>query len=128
MKGQFLPVEFILTFGLGLIAATGLIIAFDSFSTGVYESSEAAQANAVISEVLTNVNSLRPVEGDAVKRFSLPDRLGNRDYTVAFDDGIVVSVGGSVYREPLSGGSFSGSGSGDVILRKSNDEYVLVDS
>lgn len=129
MKGQYLALESVLTFGLGLMAAVGIIATFDSYSSGIYDTSEKVEANIVAEKVLNNVNSLRPVEGDAYREVNLPEDISNRDYTVLFGENLTVNVEGERYvsRIPMEE-NFEGSGSGQVRIYRTNNGFELVDT
>lgn len=129
MKGQYLALESVLTFGLGLIAAVGIIGAFDSYSRGIYDTSEKVEADIVAERVLDNVNSLRAVEGDAYREVNLPEDISNRDYTILFGDNLTVNVDGDRYvsQIPMEE-NFEGSGSGQVRIYRTNNGFELVDT
>ncbi|MFP4038189.1 MAG: hypothetical protein ACLFTA_00195 [Candidatus Nanohaloarchaea archaeon] len=129
MKAQYLAVESVLTFGLGLMAAIGIITTFDSYSNGVYDTSEKVEARMVSEEVIDNVNSLRPVQGEAYRDLELPEDISNRDYRVVLGENITVEVGEESYetRMPLNE-NFEGSGSGEVRLYREPDGFELVDA
>lgn len=129
MKGQYLALESVLTFGLGLMAAVGIIGAFDSYSRGVYDTSEKVEADIIAERVLNNVNSLRPVEGEAYREVNLPEDISNRDYTVLFGQNLTIDVEGEEYvsRIPMEE-NFEGSGSGQVRIYRTNNGFELVDT
>ena len=129
MKGQYLALESVLTFGLGLMAAVGIIGAFDSYSRGVYDTSEKVEADIIAERVLNNVNSLRPVEGEAYREVNLPEDISNRDYTILFGQNLTIDVEGEEYvsRIPMEE-NFEGSGSGQVRIYRTNNGFELVDT
>lgn len=129
MKGQYLALESVLTFGLGLMAAVGIIGAFDSYSRGVYDTSEKVEADIIAERVLNNVNSLRPVEGEAYREVNLPEDISNRDYTVLFGQNLTIDVEGEEYvsRIPMEE-NFEGSGSGQVRIYRTKNGFELVDT
>jgi hypothetical protein len=129
VKGQYLALESVLTFGLGLMAAVGIIGAFDSYSRGVYDTSEKVEADIIAERVLNNVNSLRPVEGEAYREVNLPEDISNRDYTVLFGQNLTIDVEGEEYvsRIPMEE-NFEGSGSGQVRIYRTNNGFELVDT
>ena len=129
MKGQYLALESVLTFGLGLMAAVGIIGAFDSYSSGIYDTSEKVEADIISERILNNVNSLRPVEGEAYRQVNLPEDISNRDYTILFGENLTVNVDGNKYvsRVPMEE-NFEGSGSGQVRIYKRNNGFELVDT
>lgn len=129
MKGQYLALESVLTFGLGLIAAVGIIGVFDTYSAGIYDTSEQVEAEIVSERVLNDLNAMRPVTGEMYREVSLPEDISNRDYTVIFEDDLIVEVRGNEYRSQLPGNeSFSGSGSGDIRIYKNSTGFEMVDT
>lgn len=128
MKGQYLAVESVLTFGLGLMAAIGIISVFDTYSAGIYDTSETVEAKIVQEQVLDKMNTLRPVKGEAYVDIDLPDRVANRDYQVAGNGSLVVSVEGEDYSMIIPvNDSLQGSGSGDIRLYKTSNGFEITD-
>lgn len=128
MKGQYIAIETVLTFALGLVAAVGIISIFDSYSSDVYDTSERVEANIVQEEILKNVNTLRPVRGEGHIEFDLPEKISNRDYQVVADDRIYVEVGSSEYSTKIPvEDDIEGSASGEVRLEKTQSGFELVD-
>jgi len=129
VKGQYLALESVLTFGLGLIAAVGIIGVFDTYSAGIYDTSEKVEAEIVSEKVLNNLNAMDPVDGEIYRELSLPEDISNRDYTLILEDELVVEVGGSEYRSQLPANqSFRGTGSGDVRIYKNSTGFEMVDT
>lgn len=127
MKGQYIAIETVLTFALGLIAAVGIISVFDSYSSDVYDASERVEANIVQEEVLKNMNTLRPVKGEGYIEFDLPEKISNRDYQVVADDRIYVEIGDSEYSTKIPvEDNIEGSASGEVRLEKTQNGFELV--
>ena len=126
MKGQYLAVESVLTFGLGLMAAVGIISVFDTYSAGIYDTSETVEAKIVQERVLDKMNALRPVKGEAYVDIDLPDRIANRNYQVAGNGSLVVSVEGDSHEAliPLND-TLQGSGSGDIRLYKTSNGFEI---
>lgn len=128
MKGQYLAVESVFTFGLGLLLAIGIIGAFETYSSGFYEASEEVQANMIQNKVLESFNKLRLVDGSASINVDLPDSIGNRDYRVEASDTVAVISGSTTYEKELAiDGSVSGSGSGEIRIIKSGNSYEISD-
>jgi len=121
-----MAVETVLTFGLGLIAAVGIISVFDSYSSGVYDTAEETEARIVQEQVLDGMNSLRPVEGEAYKELSLPDKISNRNYQVVGEGELIVNVDGTEYSANIPvQDSITGSASGDIRLSKTSQGFEL---
>jgi len=126
VKGQYLAVESVLTFGLGLMAAVGIISIFDTYSAGVYDTSETVEAKIVQERVLDKMNTLRPVKGEAYVDLDLPDRIANRDYQVVGDGSLIVSVAGEDHKALIPvNDSLQGSGSGDIRLYKTSSGFEI---
>jgi len=128
MKGQYLAVESVLTFGLGIMAAVGIISIMDSYSSGIYDTSENLEAKMVQQEILDNMNKLRPVEGEAHVDIELSDELANSDYEVVADESLTIKVQGEDYKTKLPAqDQIEGSGSGDIRLSKNQQEFQISD-
>lgn len=128
MKGQYLAVESVLTFGLGIMAAVGVISIMDSYSSGIYDTSESLEAKMVQQEIVDNMNKLRPVEGEAHVDIELADGVANSDYEVVADESLIINVQGKDYqtRIPVQD-QLEGSGSGDIRLSKNHQEFQISD-
>ncbi|GEM_PF-6822147 len=122
-----MAVESVLTFGLGIIVATGIIGLFSNFSTNVFNTAEEAEAEAVKSEIKEAFNSLEVVSGTAHKDIDLPDTVSNSEYTILFSENeIMLETRTSEYTSKLPVTSeLTGSASGNVRLAKSEQGYEL---
>lgn len=122
-----MAVESVLTFGLGIIVATGIIGLFSNFSTNVFNTAEEAEAEAVKSEIKEAFNSLEVVSGTAHKDIDLPDTVSNSEYTILFSENeIRLETRTSEYTSKLPVTSeLTGSASGNVRLEKSEQGYEL---
>ncbi len=128
MKGQYLAVESVFTFGLGLLLAIGVIAGFETYSSGIYDASEEVQATMIQNRVLETFNVLQTVEGSAEIKMDLPETAGSRDYRIEASDDIVVITDTAEYERNLAvDGSVSGSGSGEIRIVKSGNNYELSD-
>ena len=128
MKGQYLAVESVLTFGLGIVLAIGVIGAFDIYSESIYQASEEAQASIIQNKVLEEFNTLRAVEGYAQVQMELPESAGNSDYYVEVGQDVTVVAENKEYEKSLPvEGPVSGSGSGSIRIVKSQGSYELSD-
>lgn len=120
MKGQYLAVESVLTFGLGLIAAIGIISVFSTYSDGIYATAEDVQAEIMMERVLNNMYSIRPVKGTASRDVDLSNDIAGSDYQLILNDGVIIDVNGERYRSDTPDSwQIQGSGSEDVVIRKS---------
>ncbi|MFB6193247.1 MAG: hypothetical protein ABEK00_03260 [Candidatus Nanohaloarchaea archaeon] len=134
MKGQFIAVEAVLSLGIGLIVAIGLLTAFTAFQSGVMNDVEESQINTVQSEIGTALISLsQPSVSSARKSLVLPDTIGDRSYQLDLDNGsLYVLVGGERYVtrfESLNATySFQGSASGgEVSVLKEDNKLIISD-
>ena len=132
MKGQYLAVETVFVFGLGLIAAIGVITLFNQFKIGVLDDAEPRQADLISSEIENAMRNLASTD-DASKnvngyyRLELPDRLAGNDYSIDVDsDEITVRVGSDSYSDRingLDGYTLTGTASGgDVTVFKQRNQ------
>jgi hypothetical protein len=134
LKGQYLAVETVFTFGLGLMVAIGVIALFHQYRMGVMDNAEADQAEMVSSQVLLALNALEEVDeggdmGGGRYEVDLPDTIAGKSYSIRLDDNLTVTVGSQDYRTGLngfSGYSFEGGVSGgDVTVFKEQDKFML---
>ena len=134
MKGQYLAVETVFTFGLGLIVAIGVITLFHQYRVGVMDGSQEEQAEMVSSQVLMALNSLKSVDepgssGSGSYSIDLPDNVAGKSYSIRMSDELVVKSGNSIYRTEIDGfngynmvGSVRG---GDITVFKEQDKFLL---
>jgi hypothetical protein len=133
LKGQYLAVETVFTFGLGLMVAIGVIALFHQYRIGVMDNAEADQVELISSQVLLALNALEEVDdssmGDGRYQIDLPDTIAGQSYSIQLRDGLTVTVGGQDYRTGLDGFTgyeFEGGVSGgDVTVFKEQDKFML---
>ncbi len=129
MKGQYLAVESVMTFGMGLVVAIGTISAFSGYKGEMMETARQQQVNAIESEVSAAVHALRPAESGN-KQVDLPETLGGSDYEIALNGGVKIFVNNQEYFTELSDlestYDFQGSASGgSVKVYKRGNQYTL---
>ncbi len=129
MKGQYIAVESVLTFGLGLILALGTITAFANYREGLLDTAREHQVNMVESELADAIYSLEGVDSGHIS-VDLPGNIANGDYRVVLSDGIIVAFPQRDFRTTLHGlenqYSFSGSvEGGPVKVYKNEDQFTL---
>lgn len=129
-KGQYLAVESVLTFGLGLIVAIGTVTLFTSYREQVVNSAAEKQVDVTESRLLQAVHTLENTDSGHVT-VDLPEKMGSQEYTmvmsekqfkVALPDGTehVTSL------EQFQGYRFSGTAEGgSVKVFKRGDEFTL---
>lgn len=134
MKGQFIAVEAVLSLGIGLVVALGLLTAFTSFQSSIMEDVEVSQVDAIQSEVGATLLALGDMDnGSAEVTLELPDSLGDKSYQVDMDNGsFFVLVGSNQYVKRFenlnSSYNFSGSADGgEVSILKEENKLVLSD-
>ena len=135
LKGQYLAVETVFVFGLGIMVAIGVIGIFNQFQSGVLDRAEPQHVELVSSKIETGVRSLSYADTDTAyssgyRQIDLPQRVAGRSYSIELDGGeIVLRVEDDTYRESFSGLNsydFSGSsGGGDVTVFKEGRQYTL---
>jgi hypothetical protein len=134
LKGQYLAVETVFTFGLGLMLAIGVITLFDQYKSEVLSSAEPEQAEMVQTELLLAMDSLKEADesgevGSGRYKVDLPDTLAGKSYFIRFDDGLLVEAGDESYSMNPNGftgydlqGSVEG---GDVTIFKQGNNFTL---
>lgn len=129
MKGQYLAIEGVLTFGMGVVIAIGTVSAFSGYKSDLMGTAVEQQADIVEAKVSDAVYALESAESGH-KRVDLPEQIGNSEYQVALDDGVKIFVNNRNYTTDFSGLSstyeFKGSVSGgSVKVFKSGNQYTL---
>ncbi len=129
MKGQYLAIESVMALGMGLVIAIGTVSIFTSYRDGVMETGEQRQVDIVESELTDAVYSLSSVDSGSTE-IELPGKIAGKDYTTAFQDGLVVKVGTYTYKTDLGdleySHSFRGSAEGgSVKIFKRGNEFTL---
>ncbi|MFB6099773.1 MAG: hypothetical protein ABEK16_00735 [Candidatus Nanohalobium sp.] len=134
MKGQYLAVETVFTFGLGLMLAVGVITLFNQYKAGLLSEVEPEQAEMVQSEVLVALNALREVDesgkvGEGRYSVDLPQTLAGSSYNLRLGSELVVGVNGRTYSMDVKG--FRGyrlkgaARGGDVTIFKRGKNITL---
>jgi hypothetical protein len=134
LKGQYLAVETVFTFGLGLIVAIGVIALFHQYRMGIMDDAEPDQVELVSSELLIAMNSLEELDedgkyGSGRYQLDLPDTIAGRSYSIRMGENLSIQVGGEEYRTELDsfqGYRFEGGVSGgDVTVFKDQNNFTL---
>lgn len=129
MKGQYLAVETVLTFGMGLMVAIGVISVFGSYKSDIVSETQDKQARMINSEIRTAVFTLEQADNGYI-RLDLPNTLGGDSYRIALDDGVKVLTYTRTYGQDFNNlreyYNFSGTvNGGDVRLYKRDDKFIL---
>ncbi|MFB6204623.1 MAG: hypothetical protein ABEJ75_03180 [Candidatus Nanohaloarchaea archaeon] len=134
-KGQYLAIETVFSFGLGLLLAIAVIAGFNQFRMGALETAEEAQVEAVQAKINDAVYSLASMEQESTGSIvvELPERVGGQSYQVSWEDGVLkIYVGGNTYRTSYdyldSTYSFDGSVDGGTVnVLKRKNKFLLRD-
>lgn len=133
MKGQYLAVETVFTFGLGLMVAIGVIVLFDEYRISVMDEAEPQQVDYIQAEVLNSLEALREIDesqkGSGNIKLDLPRTLAGKDYSIDMNRRLVINVQNRKYRSKLKGFQdyeFEGGASGgDITIFKNEDQYTM---
>ncbi|WEL23239.1 hypothetical protein [Candidatus Nanohalovita haloferacivicina] len=135
MKGQFIAVEAVMSLGIGLIVALGILTAFTAFQGSIMDDVERAQINSVESEIsvaLMQIGSTNVSYGEV--SLDLPETLGDRSYQLNFENGsLYILSSGEQYRSTFENLNntyrFTGSASGgEVSILKEGNNLIISDS
>lgn len=128
MKGQYLAVESVLTVGMGLSLAIGVVAVFGTYQDEVSQTTRDKEIKTVNYRMQNAIYELRNADSGSAE-IQLPERVGGVQYRVALDDGIRIITPEEDYTHSLNNldqmqlqGSASG---GEVILYKSENQYSL---
>lgn len=134
MKGQYLAVETVFTFGLGLMVAIGVITLFHEYRMGVMDDAEPDQVEMVASKIASGMNALKEVDetenGSGRYQVDLPETISGRSYSMRLDGSeLVLRVGREPYRKNLVGFSnydlIGGASGGDITVFKEKNQFEL---
>ncbi|MFB6145581.1 MAG: hypothetical protein ABEJ99_03685 [Candidatus Nanohaloarchaea archaeon] len=129
MKGQYLAIETMLTFGMGIMLAIGVVSVFGSYKSDVLSQTRDKQAQMITSEVRTAVFTLEQSDSGYIM-LDLPKTLGGSSYTLALDNGVKILTYTQNFNQSFdnlkSRYSFSGTThGGDVKIYKRNNKFIL---
>jgi len=128
MKGQYLAVETVTTFGMGLIVALGAVTAFATYQDDILSTAGDRQADVVQNRILEAVYTLENVD-HGEKSVELPNELGSESYTVVLDEELKIessSIEKKRDLDQLSDYEFRGtSQGGPVKIFKRGNQYRL---
>lgn len=129
-EGQYLAVESVLTFGLGLMVAIGTVTAFSSYRGQMLDKASERQVNIVESRVLQTVQTLEDTDSGSMS-VNLPHEIGSQSYTIIFSNGelrILLESGKehSTELDQFHDHVFQGSTSGGPVkVFKRGDQFTL---
>lgn len=129
MKGQYLAIETMMTFTMGIALAIGTIAMFSDYRSDVMSTTTDKQVQVVESELRNAVFHLKSSDSGNMK-VELPSEISGSDYSVALHDSIRVSVNQRSFEHGLDGlnqdYNFEGSVEGGTVeLYKTGDRFVL---
>lgn len=134
MKGQYLAVETVFTFGLGLIVAIGIITLFNQYKTDVLAGAEPHQVDMIQSEIGLALDTLREADGslkNSSGRYTmeLPDNIAGKSYTIDMEKPLVINVGDKTYKRNLTGYKYynlkGGASGGDLTIFKQGNNFTM---
>lgn len=129
-KGQYLAIESVMTFGLGLVVAIGAITAFGNYRNGVMNQATERQTDIVESRVLQAIQTLDDTDAGQIT-VDLPEDIGSQDYTLVLDSKtlkILLNDGREfdTRLEQFPDHEFQGSTSGDSVkVFKRGNQFTL---
>lgn len=134
-KGQYLPVETVLSFGLGLMIAVATIAGFNTFREEIMDTAEEPQVEIVeqrVSEVLYTFYFMD--EKDIVeKTVVLPEKIAGKSYDISMASGeLRIAVGDTFYSRSYEylnqTHEFQGTASGgSVNIMKRGNQVIVRD-
>lgn len=129
LKGQYLAIETMLTFGMGIAVALGTITVFGDYKDNMMETTQDKQAEMINSEVHQAVFNLEKADS-GYTTVELPERVGGTSYTLALANGVRVMTGPRTYSRKFSNlnpyYNFSGSVEGGTVkIYKRQDQFIL---
>lgn len=129
MKGQYLAIETMLTFGMGLALAIATISVFDSYRSQMIDTTTDKEVTLVQSELRNTIFQLKSADSGEVEA-DLPSDIGGSEYSVSLNNGVHVSVNRQTYENNFPGltdhYSFEGSAEGGTVkIYKQQDSFIL---
>ena len=135
MKGQYLAVETVFIFGLGIMLATGIITVFQTIRGETLETAENEQNEIVFSSIERTLYSLKESDSqdsysNATYQLTIPERLGGNDYTATIDEkNITLRANSETFEHRINvipnytvTGSFTG---GDITIFKTEQQITV---
>lgn len=129
-KGQYLAIESVMTFGLGLVVAIGAITAFSNYRNGVMNQATDRQTDIVQSRVVQAIQTLDDTSAGHMT-VDLPGEIGSQDYTLVMQSKTLKIVLGDgrefeTKLEQFPDYEFQGSTGGDSVkVFKRGNQFTL---
>jgi len=128
MKGQYMAVESVLTFAMGLTLAIGVIGIFTSYQQKVDAETEQKEIEIVNNRIKAAIYDLNS-SNSGNKLVKLPENIGGEEYTVTLGDEIKTIKTSEEFSTSISNfNSYTMRGSvrgGNARLYKSGKEFIL---
>lgn len=118
-----------LTFGMGLALAIGVISVFESYRGQVIDTTTDKEINMVQSELRNTIFHLKSADSGEME-VNLPEDIGGSDYSVSLNKGVRVSLNYDTYEtrfpELTEKYSFEGTADGGTVkIYKQEDNFIL---
>jgi len=128
LKGQYLAVETVLTFAMGISLALGTTTMFNDYSEDVASSSMEKESQVVRSEIQNSIFHLKSSDRGSIE-VNLPEEIGGRDYRLAIDREILVLTRSERFSsklDELNKYNYSGTvNGGSVNIYKTGNNIIL---
>jgi len=129
LKGQYLAIETMLTFAMGITLAIGSISVFNSYRSQAIDTTTNKEVQLIQSEVRDAVFHLKSSDSGHIE-VNLPSDVGGSDYSLSLHKGSRVSVNRRTYETNFSGlnqrYSFEGTTEGGTVkIYKNEDKFIL---
>lgn len=129
MKGQYLAIETMLTFGMGLAIAIGTVSVFNSYRSQMIDTTSDKEIELIQSEVRNTVSHLKSADSGHMT-VNLPSNIGGSKYTLSLNKGVRVSVNRRTHKTNYTGlnqrYSFEGTAEGGTVkIYKQQDKFIL---
>ena len=129
MKGQYLAVETMLTFTMGIALALATVTTFSSYRSDIVQTTTDKEVQIVQSELRNAIFQLKSADSGNID-IQLPSDIGGSEYSLTLHDGVRVSVNQASYEQGLDSldrkYEFQGSvDGGTVTLYKRNNQFIL---
>jgi hypothetical protein len=104
VKGQYIAVESMLSFAVGLVVAFGIIAIFGGFRGEVVDTAKDNEIEIVQSRIANTVYQLEslPENSTGSRQIDLPERIGGQNYQVLMGRELDVVVEGENYTDSMT--------------------------
>jgi hypothetical protein len=133
LKGQYLAVETVFTFGLGIMVTIGVIGIFTIYESSVMEDVETDQADIQLNKLQDVLSTLSELDSgktssSATIDLKLSEKIGSSDYTVELGNDIRISTSDRKYVEDSGMEKYDLSGTaegGEVTILKDGENISI---